>query len=282
MSKPQRPEAQITKKESKRKGRGFRRVLTDRNHLVIGAFEIFFRKNMGVRYFDKGTLIAILIGLIGIKGLLNYLGIMKWISGIASALFLGLFEMPQPYPFCVLDVFILFCLGMGIYHLKEQKRLRAEGRRINTDYMGISRFGEIGKYLNKENPQFAAYVYVEPLIAFVVSFLALQHSFILGVIGMIGAGRLWYENYLVVREYKDMVYDMEDAATMSGHLEQKKEQDEQAIKAARTAATSPPPIRKQPPIIAPPPIPLMTNPNEEESAMDAIKRIKRKQKGEEN
>ena len=81
-----------------------------------------------------------------------------------------------------------------------------------------------------------------------------------------------------------MVYDMEDAATMSGHLEQKKEQDEQAIKVARTASSSPPPIRKQSPIIAPPPIPLMTNPNanEEESAADAIKRIKRKQKGEEN
>ena len=61
MSKLQREPAQITKKESKRKGRGFRRVLTDRNHLVIAVYELFFRKNMGVRYFDKGTLFIIII-----------------------------------------------------------------------------------------------------------------------------------------------------------------------------------------------------------------------------
>jgi len=180
MSKPQRPPAQITKKESKRKGRGFRRILTDRNHLIIGVFELFFRKNMGVRYFDKGTFIAILIGLLGMKFLLSFSLILRWFDGILGGFAMAEFMMPFPYPFCAFDAFILLCIPVGIYHLREQKRLRAEGIRINTDGMGYSRFAGLGKYLDSEYPQLAAYVYIEPLAAFALSFWALSHSFILG------------------------------------------------------------------------------------------------------
>jgi len=69
---------------------------------------------------------------------------------------------------------------------------------------------------------------------------------------------------------------IEDAKVMSSHVEQKSEQDEQAVKAAKTA---PPPIPNKPPVVVPPPIPI-SNPDDEISAAEAIKRIKRKQKGE--
>lgn len=283
MSKLQKEAAQITKKESKRKGRGFQRILTDRNNLIIGMFELFFRKNMGVRYFDRGTFFAIIIGLVGLKFLLTFFRSLAFLEGVVLNLLLG--DELVPYPLCyVLDGLILLCIGLGIYHLREQQRLRAEGKRINTDYMGTSRFVELGKYIDKENPQFGAYVYIEPLVAFIMSFLVFfNHSLILGILGFIGAGRLWYENYLVVREYRDMMYDMEDAKTLSTHLEQKQEQDEKAIKAAKekaARAAMPPPIPKKAAPVMPPPIPLVSNPEEEISALDAIRQIKQEQKDE--
>lgn len=283
MSVHRKPQSQITKKESKRKGKGFRRILTDRNHLIIGVYELFFRKEMGERYFDRGTLIAIIVGLCGLKCLLSFPSFYVWMTGaIVPTAISGVAPAPASFPFCRFDIFILICLVLGIYHLRQQRKARAAGRRINSMFMGTSRFRKFGKFFNEKNPQFGAYLFIEPVVALFVSFIAISHSLFLFLFGVIGAGRLWYENYLVVREYKDTMYDMEDAVTLSEHLSAQKEHDEREIKKAMMQASAPPPIPNTPPVFTPPPIPSNTNPDDNVSAADAVRRIKQKQKKNKN
>jgi len=129
MSIHRNPQAQITKKESKRKGKGFRRILTDRNHLVIGVYELFFRKGMGERYFDKGTLGAIIIGLCGLKLLLSFPSFYLWITGtVVPTSVSGVAPAPASFPFCRFDIFYsyLSCFRyLSPYTAKKGKSSRA-------------------------------------------------------------------------------------------------------------------------------------------------------------
>ena len=69
---------------------------------------------------------------------------------------------------------------------------------VDSNFRGISHFGFLGGKLKPENSQFGATLFIEPFIAFVLSFLLFtQHSFIFGIIALGAAGKFWYENYLL-------------------------------------------------------------------------------------
>lgn len=187
------------KGESKETGlRGF---LAARQNSQRAVFDMLFRRQLGENYFNRAIFFAVMITLVSLKFFLDFSAYKKWWNGEMIRKELGnrMVEMVDaPFPFCVMDAFIILILISGIYHLIEQKKRKGQGIVVDSDFRGVSRFTALGKHLKPEAPEFGATLFIEPLIAFGASLLLFtQHSLTFGIIALGAAGKFWYENYLL-------------------------------------------------------------------------------------
>jgi len=255
--------------------RGIYRIITNRDHLIVAFYEMFFRRGLGERYFNKGVLFALIMGLMVTRFFLNFRELGAWFSSVIySGLFVStdglLGASADHYPFCAFDLFIVITLLLGMYHLYDQKQMIKAGVPLHSYFIGISRFAFLGKYFNSKNPHAGAYVYVEPFIALVFGFFCLGHNFVLGLLAIWGAGRLWYESYHVVSKAYHEEKDIEDGDVKSREVKHHMEEVKQR------QSSSPPPIPKHYKPSVPPPIPPIPDIDKDLTPMEALRRLNEK------
>ena len=232
----------------RRTARGF---FSNRYILIVAVIEIFFRKYMGERYFTHGIFFAGLVGLLALR---------FWVS------------YPNFFSFVSYDVFLIAYVVMSGLHFTTLSKLKDMGIRRHSYYIGDSRFAFLGKYLNSKNPNFAAWVYIEPLVVFllVVPIIMLTNSLLLGIGAVIGGARLWYENWRTVRDFRHDELDRLDGQIVSSHVAGTMDET------TEVETLSPPPVPRTANIPIPPPIPLMDSEQDELTPMEALKRLNRK------
>jgi len=214
--------------KEQRKERGWRGFLAARQNAQDAVFHMLFRRKIGENYFNRAIFFSVMVTLISLKIFLDFSAYKKWWNMKTNSAFLGVdiegvqeaqrrmgFEVTS-FPFCVMDGFIILILILGIYHLFDQRRKKKQGIVVDSDSRGISHFNALGQRLKPETPEFGATLFIEPLIAFVASFLLYTHSFFFGLIAFGAAGRFWYENYLLYQ--KSLVNTSEGAVTTSADL----------------------------------------------------------------
>lgn len=231
----------------RRNARGF---FTDRYALAVAVVEVFFRKNIGERYFNFWVFFFAFLGLLALR---------FWVA-------FGNF-----WSFTGYDVFLAAYLVLGFSHLATQKRLASQGQRIHSWYIGDSRFAFLGKYINSKNPDFAAYVYIEPLVIFLLVLPVLTYSILLAIGLVVTGARMWYQSYRTVKNYRHEEMDMEDSKQEAEHRSRTFEEP------APVQLSSPPPIPKMTNKPVPPPIPLVDD-DDELTPMEALKRLNQNRK----
>ena len=199
---------------------GWRGFLAARQNSQRAVFDMLFRPQLGESYFNRATFFSVMITLVSLKLFIDFSAYKRWWRGemvsVPHDTIEGILQsVVAPFPFCVMDAFIVLIFFSGIYHLIEQKTRKKQGIVIDSDSRGISRFTTLGKHLKPEAPEFGATLFIEPLIAFVASLLLLtQHSLIFGIIALGAAGKFWYENYLLYQE--SLAKTPKGAATNTG------------------------------------------------------------------
>ena len=203
---------------------GWRGFLASRQNAQGAVFHMLFRRQLGEKFFNRAIFFAVMLTLVSLKIFLDFSAYKKWWNGEMIRKELGnrMVEMVEaPFPFCVMDAFIILILIFGIYHLMEQKSRKSKGIVVDKNFRGISRFTALGERLKPEAPEFGATLFVEPLIAMVASFLLFwTHSFFFGIIAIGAASKFWYENYLLYQESlaKTPQGAATDAPVMSANL----------------------------------------------------------------
>lgn len=238
----------------RRTARGF---FSNRYILIVAVIEVFFRKYMGERYFTRGMFFAGLVGLLALR---------FWVS------------YPNFFSFVSYDIFLIAYVAMSGLHFTTLSKLKNMGIRRHSYYIGDSRFAFFGKYLNSKNPNFAAWVYIEPLVVFllVLPIIMVTNSLLLGIGAVIGGARLWYENWRTVRDFRHDELDRIDGEVVSQHVAGNMggmTEDEEL---------NPPPVPRTANIPVPPPIPLMNSEEEEFTPMEALQRLNKKRKNTDN
>ena len=252
-------------------------IITSRDHLIVAFYEMYFRRGFGERYFSKGVLFALILGLMATRYFLSFATLSAWFGGIGYAAFHDLTDgllgaSMEHYPFCAFDVFILLTLILGLYHLYDQKQMIKAGLPLHSYFIGMSRFAFIGRFFDSKNPHHGAYVYVEPVVAFFFALFCFEHNLILGFLALWGAGRLWYENYHVVSKAYHEAKNIDDGDIQSKEVKQHMEEVKQR------QASSPPPIPKKYRPSVPPPIPPpIPNIEDDLTPMEALKRLDEKE-----
>lgn len=236
----------------RRTARGF---FANRYILIVAVIEVFFRKYMGERYFTKGIFFA---------GLLGLLALHFWVS------------YPNFLSFVAYDFFIIAYVAMSFLHFSTLSKLEKMGIRQHSYYIGDSRFAFLGKYINSQNPNFAALVYIEPLVIFLLVLPIMSYSFLLGIGAIIGGARLWYENWRTVRNFRHDELDRKDGETTSRHITNNMGE----ITEERTLSSQPVPRRASRPV--PPPMPSMESEDEELTPMEVLERLNQKGKDPDN
>jgi hypothetical protein len=233
-----------------RTGRGFR---TNRYVLIVAIVEVFFRTNMGKRYFTFQLFFA---GLVGI-GLIRY-----WM-------------VPFYFQLDWFDLFTFSYILLGLYHLYSQRRLSARGVVEHSWYVGSSNFRFVGRFFNSREPNYFALLYVEPLALLLLAVVIFSYSLLLAIGSVIAAIQLWYQNYRLIRRLRNEEMNRQDGMIVSEHINATTFQQQDI-----TDSSTPPAIpRRTAP--APPPIPLPNSTQEDISPMEALERLNRKNESKE-
>lgn len=224
-----------------RTGRGF---LNNRYVLIVAIIEVFFRKNMGVRYF---TLPLFFAGFVGIC-LIRF-----WMVGAHY------FELNR------FDLFTGAYILFGVYNFYLQQRNARSGVIFHSWYTGDSQFAFVGKFFKAKYPTLFAYVYVEPLVILILVLPIATYSILLAIGAIVGAGQLWFQNYRLVRRFKNEELDRQDGRVVAEHVATTSFSEEVDDRA------SPPPLPRR--AAVPPPIPLSSSDHEELSPLEVLERL---------
>lgn len=179
-------------------GKDFRKTLLSyrRYSAVVSVIEVFCRVGMGERYFNGRNFLGGLVGLIVFRFF------------IASS---------KVHYF---DVFITLYILLSLYHFIVQWRRRAKRNSHYSYFLGYSRFEFIAKAMRFKDTQYVTYKFIEPLIVLLLVLPIMTYSFFLGIVAIIGAGRLWWENSKVLaREWQEHL-DRRDNEIYATHVRQ--------------------------------------------------------------
>lgn len=250
-----------------------KKISSFRNAALVTLLEVFFRKDMGERYYSLKDFFQVLIGLAVLKGFFYMFG-----SGdgsgiedlIGPAALFGVEEtVRQAFPITEFDVFILIFIAMSGVHYLSVRRRKAEGRITHTYYMGDSRLAFIARLMKAERPHFAAYLYVEPLVVLLCVLPIFSYSLVLGGLAVIGGFQLWWSNKKAIDYMKHQQLDQQDSRILATH----------ASKAASTRSSeysslTPPPLPSTggtPSTLVPPPLPIQYEDDDDLTPEDALK-----------
>ena len=258
---------------------------------TVVVWEVFFRTRMGERYFGArlflgGLAVLVIIQTLSFRSMLGY----------------DFFEVDPDKDFYITSPFdwmIAAYVGMGLWHLFQQRQLYAKGQAPYSYYMGSSRLRPIGKgffwlvnflislpfRLFKAKPfQFGSkadyyfsYYLLEPLVAFILTIIGAStlgfNSQLVLALGLMGTVQLWWQNVKKVRESYLGELDRRDSQRISEHIQQENRQRQQ-----QTVRAMPPPLPKKAPKSMPPPLPKQGGQRPSLSVEDMLKRRNSKRK----
>ena len=177
-----------------------------RYSVVVTIVEVFFRKNMGVRYFTWRTCLGGLVLLLLIRFAYSYP-----------------YVKPELWQYMALklyrvDVFIGAYLLFSFYHFWQQWHYKEKGKNIHTFDIGDSRFFFIGRWFSSKKYATITYRIIEPLILLLLVIPVLNISVIMGFFTFIAVFRLWWVNSTVLNEIKRRGWNIDDRKIEAGEL----------------------------------------------------------------
>lgn len=203
-----------------------------RYSVLVTIVEVFFRKNMGVRYFTWRTCLGGLVLLLLIRFFYSY----PYIK-------------PELWEYMALklyyvDGFIGAYLLLSFYHFWQQSNYEAQGKDIHTFDIGDSRFFFIGKWFSSKKYAHITYRIIEPLILLLLVVPVLSISLLMGFFTFVTVFRLWWVNSTVLNQIKRRGWNIIDRKIEAGELQYRMSQKRAQEKQTVVQPQSRPPIKQ--------------------------------------
>lgn len=202
------------------------------------VFEVFFRYELGSRYFNLPVFLGSTAALIAHRFILFFFFRLPEISYFGTGL--GCYYF---------DWFIVAYVMMSLYHFVVNFRDRSKGNERYSHSMGDPRLLFIARALGFRNALYITYVVIEPLCVFLVTPLVFLYSPYLSVINLLAAFWLWRENARNMVYHRQLELDRQDSEIFARGALELMERPEQFKESHSTH-------RRQEAHIKPPPEPV--------------------------
>jgi len=191
--------------------------------VLVTIVEVFFRYDMGVRYFTWRVFANGLISLALMRFVYAY-PIIKHSLGEYLALELYYF-----------DAFALLYLLLSIRHFWKQSRYEKDMKIIHSYDMGDSHFFRVGRWFSKTKYPAITYRYLEPLILILLIVPVATFSFFLAFLTFVAACRLLWSNWTVINRLKAEGWDINDRKIEAGEIQGKMKEQERRQRSKKQA-----------------------------------------------
>lgn len=180
-----------------------------RYSVLVIIVEAFFRKNMGERYFNGRSVLGGLVGLVVLRFFQSFDQSQAMVGEVTFA-WVHFF-----------DVFIIAYILLSLWHFIGHLRHRNTHKEEHSYYMGDSRWAFVARGLGIKRYSTPTFYVVEPLMLLLLAIPIFIYSFFLGIITILAAFRLWWENSKSLNQYWQEELNRRDSLKYGRHVQRK-------------------------------------------------------------